>query len=50
MLEREANEESVAVQQRLEATESLLGERERELAEAKERVGGLEEELVISER
>ena len=47
-LERETTLESSAIQQRLEVTESLLADRERELAEAIERVTSLEEELVIS--
>ena len=50
VMEREATVESTAIQQQLEATESMLGERERELAVAKERMKGLEEELVISKR
>ena len=38
-LEREATAESSAIHQRLEATESLLAEKERELADAREKVG-----------
>ena len=49
-LEHEATAESSAIQQRLEVTESLLAERERELTEAREKITSLSEELVISER
>ena len=48
MLEREVESESGALQQRLEVTEEMLGERERELTEARERITSLSDELVIS--
>ena len=47
-LEREVESESGALQQRLEIAEEALGEKERELAEARERIGNLSDELVIS--
>lgn len=49
-LEREATAESSAIHQRLEATESLLAEKERELADAREKVTTLSDELVIAQR
>ena len=49
ILEQESNAESIAVQQRLETTEELLAERERELAEAKERVTTLSDDLLASQ-
>ena len=49
ILEQESNAESIAVQQRLETTEELLAERERELAEARERVTTLSEDLLASQ-
>ncbi len=50
LLEQETNEECASIRHQLEAAEVQLGERERQLAEARERVESLEEELVISER
>ena len=41
--------ESGVLQQRLEAAEESLGEKERELAEARERISSLSDELVISQ-
>ena len=49
MLEREAESEAGALQQRLEVAEEALGEKERELAEARERIASLTDELVISQ-
>ena len=49
LLEREVESESGAVRQRLETTEELLGEKERELTEARERISSLSDELVISQ-
>lgn len=49
ILEQESNAETIAIQQRLETTEHLLAERERELAEAKERVTTLSEDLLASQ-
>ena len=40
--------ESGALQQRLEVAEETLGEKERELAEAREKISSLSDELVIS--
>ena len=41
--------ESGALQQRLEVAEETLGQRERELTEARERISSLSDELVISQ-
>lgn len=49
LLEREVESESGALQQRLEIVEGSLGEKERELAEARERIASLTDELVISQ-
>ena len=49
-LEHEATAESSAIQERLEVTEALLAEKERELTEAREKITSLSEELVVSER
>lgn len=49
ILEQESNAESIAIQQRLETTEELLAERERELAEARERVTTLSDDLLASQ-
>lgn len=49
LLEREVESESGALQQRLEIAEGSLGEKERELAEARERIASLTDELVISQ-
>lgn len=49
LLEREVESESGALQQRLEIAEGTLGEKERELAEARERITSLSDELVISQ-
>ena len=49
ILEQESNAESIAVQQRLETAEELLAERERELAEARERVTTLSDDLLASQ-
>ena len=43
ILEQESNAESIVIQRRLETTEELLTEKERELAEARERVISLSE-------
>ena len=48
LLEREVESESGALQQRLEVAEETLGEKERELAEAREKISSLSDELVIS--
>lgn len=49
ILEQESNAETIAIQQRLETTEQLLAEKERELAEAKERVATLSDDLLASQ-
>ena len=49
ILEQESNAETIAIQQRFETTERLLAEKERELAEAKERVTTLSEDLLASQ-
>lgn len=49
ILEQESSVESIAIQQRLETTEELLAERERELAEARERVTTLSDDLLASQ-
>ena len=49
VLEHEVASESTVLQQRLEVVEDTLGERERELAEARERIESLTDELVISQ-
>ena len=49
-LEHEATAESSAIQEQLEMTEALLGEKERELTEAREKITSLSEELVVSEK
>lgn len=49
LLERELESESGALQQRLETVEESLEEKERELAEARERITSLTDELVISQ-
>lgn len=49
ILEQESNTESIAIQQRLETAEELLAERERELAEARERVTTLSDDLLASQ-
>ena len=49
VLEHEVASESTVLQQRLEVMEDALGERERELAEARERIESLTDELVISQ-
>lgn len=49
LLEREVESESGELQQRLETAEECLGEKERELAEARERITSLTDELVISQ-
>ena len=49
ILEQESNAETIAIQQKLETTEQLLAERERELAEAKERVTTLSDDLLASQ-
>ena len=49
ILEQESSAESVAIQQRLETAEELLSERERELADARERVTTLSDDLLASQ-
>lgn len=49
ILEQESSAESIAIQQRLETTEELLAEKERELAEARERVITLSDDLLASQ-
>ena len=49
ILEQESNAETIAIQQRLETTEQLLAEKERELTEAKERVATLSDDLLASQ-
>ena len=49
LLESEVESESGALQQRLEVAEETLGQRERELTEARERISSLSDELVISQ-
>ena len=49
ILEQDSNTESIAIQQRLETTEELLAERERELAEARERVTTLSDDLLATQ-
>ena len=49
LLEKEVESESGALQQRLEVAEETLEMKERELAEARERISNLFDELVISQ-
>ena len=49
LLENEVESESGALHQRLEVAEETLWQRERELAEARERISNLSDELVISQ-
>ena len=49
ILEQESNAESIVIQRRLETTEELLTERERELAEAREKVITLSDDLLASQ-
>ena len=49
ILEQESNAESIVIQRRLETTEELLTEKERELAEARERVITLSDDLLASQ-
>ena len=49
LLEREVESESGALHQRLDVAEETLGQRERDLTEARERITSLSDELVISQ-